>query len=157
MANKSASCTLELHKAGRFNSMAEPVEAHCPHCDGDRWCNVHGKITKNWHHADRDGNSAEGGTHHSLLECRGCQTVFYEANRWSDQDLDYWYDRDGELHSDANYEKSTYPKPDSKTKPGWLSALYRVDEQLYAILSEMYLALDNKAKNHYRDWSAHGA
>ena len=137
--------------------MAEPVEAHCPHCDGDRWCNVHGKITKNWHHADRDGNSAEGGTHHSLLECRGCQTVFYEANRWSDQDLDYWYDRDGELHSDANYEKSTYPKPDSKTKPGWLSALYRVDEQLYAILSEMYLALDNKAKNHYRDWSAHGA
>ncbi len=84
-----------------------------------------------------------GGVKHSLLECRGCQTVFYETTSWDSESIDYWYDAMGETQGDYDKTVVTYPKPESTSKPVWLGAIYKIDEQLRNILNEMYVAYDN--------------
>lgn len=123
----------------------EPVKAHCPKCDGETNCDVHGHVYKPWYWSDRDGNSMSGGVDHSLLECRGCETVFYLDDSWNDNDLDHWYDHRGELQAEATRTKVTHPTPDSKTRPLWLDAMHKVDGHLHRILHEMYVAYDNHA------------
>jgi hypothetical protein len=55
-------------------------KAHCPTCDGERTCEIHGTVYKTWDWEDKyQGYSMNGGVDHSLLECRGCETVFYET------------------------------------------------------------------------------
>jgi hypothetical protein len=122
------------------------AKAHCPKCDGERTCEVHGTIYKPWDWEDRQhGHSMNGGVTHSLLECRGCETVFYETSSWNSEDVDHYYDALGELQYDHFHEKVTYPKPDTKTKPLWFDAMQKIDLQLHNILSQMYLSHDNHA------------
>lgn len=123
----------------------EPVKAHCPTCDGERTCDVHGHIYLPWYWEDRDGHSMSGGVDHSLLQCRGCETVFYQHDSWNEDDLDQWYDSNGQAQSEAIRTKVTYPKPESKNKPVWLDAIGKIDGQLQNILDEMYVAYDNQA------------
>lgn len=123
----------------------KPVKAHCPTCDGERTCDVHGHVYVPWHYEDRRGNSMSGGVDHSLLQCRGCETVFYLDDSWNENDVDYWYDDNGETQADAVRTKVTYPKPESKTRPVWLDAMGKIDSQLHSILNEMYAAYDNHA------------
>jgi len=119
------------------------VEAHCPKCDGVRFCQMHGAIYQSWLYEDRQGNSANGGVNHSLLRCKGCETVFYETSSWNSEDIDQWYDNMGQEQAEHPKEKVTYPKPESKTKPVWFDAIYKIDGQLHEILKEMYIAHDN--------------
>ncbi|WP_157783882.1 DUF4145 domain-containing protein [Sinorhizobium fredii] len=119
--------------------------AHCPHCDGNRVCMIHGQVYKAWDWEDRQGHSMNGGYGHSLLECRGCETVFYEESSWNSEHMDYWYDSEGNSQREPIEEITTYPKPDSKTKPVWFDAMSKVDSQLHNILSEMYIARENHA------------
>jgi hypothetical protein len=86
-----------------------------------------------------------GGVDHSLLECRGCETVFYETQSWNSEDIDPYYDAMGEIQYEANKEKLTYPKPEAKTKPVWFDAMQKIDAQLHNILRQMYIAHDNQA------------
>jgi hypothetical protein len=126
--------------------MTEEVQAHCPTCDGERTCEKHGHVYKPWSWEDRaSGNSVSGGVDHSLLECRGCRTVFYEKAEWNSEDIDWWYDADGVQQGEHPREKSTYPRPETKAKPPWLVRIDAADATLAAILNEMYLALDSRA------------
>jgi hypothetical protein len=120
--------------------MTDTVQAHCPTCDGERSCDVHGKVYKPWEHYDRSGNSMCGGVQHSLLECRGCQTVFYETESWNDEEIDHWYDINGEEQAEPTKKKETHPSPNVRNKPNWLYAIIKDDYQIYKILSEMYQA-----------------
>ncbi|WP_157654554.1 DUF4145 domain-containing protein [Burkholderia ubonensis] len=120
------------------------VKVQCPHCNGERTCEVHGFVDKQWDWSDDLGNSVHGGTEHSLLECKGCETVFYESSSWNSEDVDHWYAPNGEMRVSYFREKNTYPKPESRTKPMWFDTLYKVDEPLHKILGEMYVAYDNR-------------
>jgi hypothetical protein len=123
------------------------ARAHCPTCDGERTCNVHGTIRKNWQLEDEDNRfSVDGSVDHSLLECRGCEKVFYETQSWDSESIDHYYNAQGETESKFEIRKATYPKPDTKTKPRWFDAIHKVDDQLHEILNEMYLAYDNDAR-----------
>ena len=122
------------------------TKAHCPTCDGERVCEVHGTLYKAWDWEDRaNGHSVNGGVDHSLLECKGCETVFYETQSWNSEEIDPYYNARGITEYEAHKEKTTHPKPDTKTKPAWFDAMRKVDDQLHGILSEMYLAYDNHA------------
>ncbi|WP_339695750.1 DUF4145 domain-containing protein [Celeribacter baekdonensis] len=124
----------------------DPVKEHCPTCDGERLCDVHGHVYVPWHWEDKYNQySMSGGVDHSLLQCRGCETVFYLNDSWNDEDLDHWYDHNGDMQTEAVRTKVTHPKPDSTTKPVWLDAIGKVDSQLREILDEMYVARDNDA------------
>lgn len=124
----------------------DPVKAHCPTCDGERLCDVHGHVYVPWHWEDKyNGYSMSGGADHSLLQCRGCETVFYLNDSWNDEELDHWYDHNGETQAEAIRTKVTYPKPNSTTRPLWLDAVGKIDRQLQDILNETYIARDNEA------------
>jgi len=121
------------------------VKAHCPKCDGERNCTEHGTAYKAWNWGDDYGNSMNGGVNHSILECLGCETVFYQTESWNSEEIDYHHDRFGNGHMEAAKTFATYPKPDAKTKPAWFDAMQKKDAQLHTILSQMYIALDNHA------------
>ena len=86
-----------------------------------------------------------GGADHFLLQCRGCETVFYQQSAWDSEDIDYWYEPDGSTGSAPSLTITTYPRPDSKTKPAWVSKIGKVDSQLGSILDETYVAYDNRS------------
>ncbi len=126
-------------------SKSKTVKSHCPTCNGERTCKIHGQVTKNWEWEDRQGHSANGGNNHSLLECLGCETVFYERSSWNSEDMDFWYDEEGSTCGEPTLNKSTYPKPESKRKPTWLDSIASTDSQIANILTEMYTAYDNES------------
>lgn len=122
-------------------------KARCPTCDGERTCEVHGTIYKAWVWEERQsGHSVNGGVDHSLLECRGCETVFYETSSWNSEDIDCHYDAVGQEQYEHPREVQTYPKPEAKTKPVWFDAMQKADPQLHNILSQMYVAHENQAR-----------
>ncbi len=122
------------------------IKAHCPKCDGERTCDVHGATTTKWDWEDKySGNSMNGGADHSLLQCRGCETVFYESKSWNSEEYTPYYDHMGEVQYEADFNIATYPKPETKTKPSWFEAMRKIDPQLHKILSQVYIANDNQA------------
>lgn len=121
------------------------VKAHCPKCDGERNCVQHGTIYKAWDYGDNYGNSMNGGVDHSLLECLGCETVFYETSSWDSESVDPYHNAMGETEYEVHHEKTTYPKPETKTKPVWFDAMQKTDAQLHNILRQMYIASDSHA------------
>jgi hypothetical protein len=127
-------------------AMNATKKAHCPTCDGERICQIHGTIYKGWDWEDRaHGHSVNGGVDHSLLECRGCETVFYETLSWNSEDIDHFYDAMGQEQYEHPRDVQTYPKPETKTKPVWFDSIQKADPQLHNILRQMYLAHDNQA------------
>lgn len=124
----------------------DSVKAHCPTCNGLRHCELHCKIHKTWTWDDGDGRfSVDGGVYHSLLECRGCATVFYQTDAWDSESVDHSYGRNGEHLISNDITSRTYPSPEVQIRPAWFEALSKTDTQLQSILYEMYLAFENKA------------
>ncbi len=119
-------------------------EYHCPTCDGMRNCSVHGHKSTSWDWSDDYGNSVNGGTEHSLLQCGGCNTVFYHASNWNSEAVDMSHDKDGHSHGTYIREITTYPKPKSRSKPHWLESA-QLDALLLEILNETYSAYDNES------------
>ena len=122
------------------------LRAHCRECDGERVCDVHGatKTSWEWESADKQ-HSMEGGADHTLLQCRGCEAVFYQKSAWDSEDVDQWYEPDGSVGCALSRTITSYPKPESKTKPAWVSNISRTDNQLGDILDETYVAYDNRS------------
>lgn len=118
-------------------------KAHCPTCNREQNSKIHGRTKQDWDYSDNDGNSAYGSVVHTLYECRGCETVFYETNSWDDQDIDQWYDHQGECHGKAIERKETMPKPPSRQKPDWFDTHGSLDPSLYRILQETYTAFEH--------------
>lgn len=122
--------------------MAETFRAHCPRCDGERVCNVHGTHTSSWEHLDHQ-HHINGGADHQLLECRGCEGVFYYRSAWDSEDIDHWYDAFGKEQSAAARTIVTYPQPEPKNaRPDWVWDVYKIDRQLDQILRETYSAFE---------------
>lgn len=121
------------------------VKAHCPNCDGERTCVAHGCVDVPWEWHDDYGNTVTGGSKHSLLQCGGCETVFYERADWDSESVDYHYDSDGNTVIDNVETKITYPKPEPRNKPRWVNGEHNLDARLREILNQMYLANDQES------------
>ena len=119
--------------------------AHCPKCDGERKCVIIGQADKSWEWVEEKiGYGVTGEVKHSLLECRGCEKVFYEQVSSNSEERDIWTDPiTGEEVGKPSIEVLTYPKPESRSKPAWLSKIASLDQQLFRILDQMYTAYDN--------------
>lgn len=129
------------------DAAAEPekTKAHCPRCDGERSCNVVGEADRPWHWTD-GRNYHEGGTTHRLLECRGCEAIFYWRSSWDDSDFDVEFDEDGESRLVSIVRTETYPQPEKKArKPDWVWSIAKKDSQLEKILTEVYDAVERRS------------
>lgn len=131
--------------------MPEPIEnskpiattkEHCPECNDERNCSKFAHVNIPWHWEDKyEGFSVSGAVLHTLHQCLGCETVFYVQESWDDQDIDQWYDADGNTRAEAVKTKVSYPKPVGR-RPEWLGALGKKDDELKEVLEELYIAAD---------------
>lgn len=122
------------------------MHAHCPRCDGQRSCKIHGAYDHVWSWED-DMNSENGQTDHRLLQCLGCETVFYWRSAWDSSDYDYVYNHElGQDVPEPNIRTETYPKPEKKSeRPDWTWSLYQRDRILSRIMNEVYSAIELNA------------
>lgn len=108
-------------------------------------CDLLGFARKPWQWTDGE-YSAEGCNTHRLLECRGCETVFYHQLSWDDQDLDPVFDGTGNYRMQAVERVETYPQPEKKArKPDWVWTIAKKDPHLETILSEVYDAVERRS------------
>ena len=116
----------------------ESLKAHCPRCDGERNCSVHGALDEPWEWTD-GRNAANGQVDHRLLKCLGCETVFYWRSSWESEDWDVRLSADGTQGFYHPVTVTTYPMPDqSSNRPDWIWDLSRADPQLASILMQTY-------------------
>lgn len=115
--------------------------AGCPECMGERNCIVVDETKRNWDSGDMR-NSMQWGTEYRLLQCKGCDTVFYHSKSWDSQDLYYDYDYEGQTVITPNYKFDTYPRT-LEHRPEWIENIAAVDYQLYLLLNEVYQSYYN--------------
>lgn len=121
--------------------MLEGIEAHCPRCDGDRDCKLHGSVNVPFDWTDGT-NRMFGESEHKLLQCLGCKFVFYFRSTWDSEDWDNSY------HPTTGEEVITYPRtvvtfpsPEKKSeKPDWVWNIAKIDAKLSSVLNETYHA-----------------
>ena len=120
----------------------EMLKAHCPRCDGERNCRIHGAYDDSWEWTD--GRNTVNGQHdHRLLQCLGCETVFYWCRSWDSEGWDFRRGPDGAEEVYHPVTVTTYPMPEKTgTRPDWLWNLSSVDPQLATILTQTYDARD---------------
>lgn len=122
------------------------IKVHCPTCDGQRQCYVRAAHTSQWSHElhDYHQNSMHGGAEHRILECCGCETVFYYETSWNSEDEEVVTGENGEEKWEYNMSTVTFPPiPEHKAeiRPSWLLQLE--DKQLRKLLDETYLAYEH--------------
>ncbi|EMN1296321.1 DUF4145 domain-containing protein [Citrobacter freundii] len=120
----------------------ENIKALCPNCCGLRNCTVHGKITTSW--ADLE-YPIYGWYYHHLLQCNGCEQVFYHLNEHFSEHTTH-IERNGHWEEVPIDMITTFPAIESFSAPEWIAKIQSVDEQLFQILNEMYVSF---AKGHY--------
>ena len=121
--------------------MSGVYKAHCPRCDGERACDVVGDFVHRWDWTN-GYNSVDGIDHHRMLQCRGCEKVFYHLEQSNSEDWDARTDpHTGEEEIFCPVTVTTYPTPDRPgTKPDWVWELQKVDVHLSAVMEEIYVA-----------------
>ncbi|ABS45601.1 hypothetical protein YpsIP31758_A0010 (plasmid) [Yersinia pseudotuberculosis IP 31758] len=125
-------------------SAAEVFKAHCPTCDGVRNCQVHGKIEKNYE-IDNDNGYMSVQSEHKLLECMGCESIFYHEILTSNEGIDYDNCPHGNTVLNPMESTVTFPSPRQQAvRPEWLFGLLTIDRQLYNIFCEVYSACEHK-------------
>ena len=123
------------------------MKAHCPRCDGERNCDIHGLFDQSW--SEGSGyHSIDGHIEHRILQCRGCETVFYWSKSTNSEEYDHHHDPvtgEEEVFHYPTYE--TFPAaPDKKNpRPDWTWTLNKVDATLAQIMDEVYRASDQQA------------
>ncbi|EOZ1526087.1 DUF4145 domain-containing protein [Enterobacter hormaechei] len=116
--------------------MSGEFQAPCPSCHRECNTNIIGRKEQTWEQ-DFDGNRVYGEVNHFLLECCGCNTIFY---------LRKSSDSESYTHDKKEYEIVTFPAPDSqKVKPEWLHQVYMKDKRLHRILCEVYEAYERES------------
>ncbi|WHS62263.1 DUF4145 domain-containing protein [Pseudomonas sp. G2-4] len=126
--------------------MSKTFKAHCPRCDGERTCFIHGEHEEPW--SWHDGyNSQHGQNDYKIAECCGCEVVFFHKSGWDSEDWDISYDPVTREEIITNpVTVITFPAPEKKSeKPDWVWAIAKIDPQLFHILEEMYQAYEHGA------------
>lgn len=126
--------------------VAERAKAHCPRCDGERTCDVRGSHNEVWRSGDHEF-WVDGQIDHRLLECRGCEMVFYWQSSSNSENADYEYNRETDEDEIVYHNTiTTYPLPEKHTaRPDWTWTLDRTDMTLANLLKEVYTAHDSNS------------
>ena len=119
------------------------MKAHCPRCDAERQCDLHAMFKEPWQWESEDGlHSNNGERDHYLVQCRGCETVFYLMSSWESEQWDERYDpATGKEEIFCPLTWLSFPQPESvDRRPDWAWNLHSVDGVLSAVLDEIYQA-----------------
>jgi len=128
------------------DAILQRMKAHCPSCNKETNCDVAGAVDQPWEVADEE-NSSNGRIDHKLLQCLGCETVFYHRSSWDSEDWDFHYDRRKEEEVMIYPTRTeTYPVPQVRGQGAkWFEELWWIDQPLYTILREVNQAAESNS------------
>jgi hypothetical protein len=117
--------------------MSEPsLKGYCPTCSAERFADAVAVHEERW-----DEGPFSYCRRHSILKCRGCQTVYVERADSCDDDVEYLHDETGEVETFYPERKSYWPAPTQRAAPSWIHVL-ESDPDLKALYDELYAALN---------------
>ncbi len=116
----------------------ETIKALCPNCGGIRNCAVHGHVKSNW---SDDEHQIYGIDYHHLLQCNGCDKIFYHHNEHFSEHTTHEF-RNGEWVEVPIDLITTFPAIESSSVPAWVPKIESVDGQLFQIFNEMYASYE---------------
>lgn len=109
------------------------MKGHCPTCGGERNAAIRG--SHRVHGSDEDYGTW-GAVDYYILECGGCDAVFFKEIATNSED----FDENGPIE-----HITYYPAPAKRSRPEWFSLL-KLEGGLYRLLDETYNALDVDAR-----------
>ncbi|MDH4982189.1 DUF4145 domain-containing protein [Hyphomicrobium sp. D-2] len=115
----------------------ERVKGECPLCGRDKWADIRGEIKSQY---DDERSGVFGGDTYRLLECRGCNTVYYQHESFFSEDVEQDYD--GQLTPVARFKY--YPSLSKRDRPKWFGGwFFAAESDLYRLVESLYTAIDN--------------
>lgn len=120
----------------------DKMKGECPECRRETNCVILGAFDQPWS-VEVDEYLQFGQQDHRLLQCLGCDKVFYQLSAWDSEREEHDYNRDGQLVSYYPSLVTVFPEPErEKRRPSWTSKLYAIDEPLARIIAETYEAVE---------------
>lgn len=117
------------------------VHASCPNCVGTRNCRVVAVHDKEW--AD-PSVAMHGGEVYRILECRGCETPFFQKVEYSNEyAVIVGIDHSGNEEWDDGDVERYWPITQKLTKPHWHKRLSSIDDRLDELVQDIYVAVDH--------------
>ena len=119
------------------------IQGQCPTCDDERNAYVRAEHEDQW--SDEERPILWGTSSYRILECGGCETVYFQKTTTFSEDQDYKHNPvTGEVEAFLPERKTYWPKHDNRTKPAWSFKLN--DEGLKSLYDEIYLAFNNESR-----------
>jgi hypothetical protein len=122
-------------------SAGKIIKGHCPNCGSGR--NAYVRCEHVVHCLD-DGDGTSGADTGMVLECCGCERVYFRRDLWfSEWETVGEHPVTGEPRLEGGVETTYWPAPVTRQRPKWLNKIEEADRGLGRLLDEMYTALDN--------------
>lgn len=124
--------------------MTEAISGHCPQCKGRRRAFVKAEYVTEWFD---DHDRMSGKLRYYILECGGCEDIFFKRELTSDDDDDEderWSQKDNAYVRFSNVHEMFWPKPQIRSKPDWVTYHHLKDRELVQVLEEVYKALNEQ-------------
>jgi hypothetical protein len=117
------------------------IKAHCPQCGAGRKAHVRGKHEVIF---PDDGDGTTGSDTGMILECCGCEHVYFRRDRWfSEWEAIGEHPVTGELRMEGGTVTTYWPSPVARARPKWLDKIEQADRDAGNLIQEMYTALDD--------------
>lgn len=125
-----SSNTLVLNK-----NTGQEIEIQCSRCTGS----TSHQILANANASGGDQNY-QWDTDYQILQCRGCKTISFRSASSNSEDIDQWYDDNGEVQSEYSVQEKLYP-PRIADYVGLKENLWLLPDKLRSIYQETSQAL----------------
>jgi hypothetical protein len=116
-------------------------KALCAKCSGERNCDIKGE-----HKLTEDFDDVHYWTNWFILECRGCNHVFFMRSNANSDDLIESRDDSGDRGYEPVERRYFWPALSKREAPEWVESFFgnsRDYDNIYLALTELYVALNN--------------
>lgn len=117
------------------------IEGFCPTCKADKWSWIKAEHTKHDRHEEY---GMWWDVVHRILECKSCETAFYQREETNSEDMHQWYDHEGMPHGEYIQHFSYFPPKPRWPRPSWSDQIAKHDTSLENILTETYTAFEHE-------------
>lgn len=124
-----------------MSAASNTVRAHCPTCKAERKALVQAEVARPWENSE---DHVHGRADYRVLECCGCETLYFQKEEVSVSDYDTYHDAELDDYVTPEHRTITlYPSPSRRSRPEWTESIGINDDTLGQLLLETYTALDN--------------
>lgn len=120
------------------------TKGHCPNCGPDRNAKIIARHITSW---DDDEMSIWGKDRYFILQCGGCNRVYFRHDEQHSESWEVERDRQtGEERTVIPITKSYWPAPAKRKEPEWFYSIFFYDERLHELMTQTYNALSSDSR-----------